>query len=92
MLSKKKYANGQKVYNLSGDRLTYYYKNGRIKAEGPFINNLMEGEWKFYRESGDLWQVGHFAGGMKNGLFIRYDRESNIEYRETFDKNKLLKA
>lgn len=44
MLEKKKYANGQNVYELVDNKLTYYFKNGKIKAEGYFINDLMEGE------------------------------------------------
>jgi antitoxin component YwqK of YwqJK toxin-antitoxin module len=51
MLEKKFYVNGQPVYEINGNKLTYYFKNGKIKAEGPFINNLMEGEWIFYRET-----------------------------------------
>jgi antitoxin component YwqK of YwqJK toxin-antitoxin module len=45
MLEKKLYENGQPVYEMVDDRLIYYYKNGRVKAQGLFINNLMEGEW-----------------------------------------------
>ena len=57
MHDKKNYANGQPVYELADNKLTYYFKNGKVKAFGPFINNLMEGEWIFYRETGQLWQV-----------------------------------
>lgn len=51
MLEKKNFANGQEVYKYYGNKLTYYYKNGQIKAEGPFENNKMQGEWRFYRET-----------------------------------------
>jgi antitoxin component YwqK of YwqJK toxin-antitoxin module len=51
MLGKKLYANGQPIYEKIGDKLTYYFKNGKVKAQGPFINNMMEGEWIFDRES-----------------------------------------
>ncbi len=67
MLNKKHYSNGQKVYELTEDTLTYFYKNGDLKATGPFINEFMEGEWRFYRESGQLWQVGNFETGDMNG-------------------------
>ena len=60
MLGKKHYNNGQKVYELTENTLSYFYKNGNLKATGPFINEFMEGEWLFYRESGQLWQVGNF--------------------------------
>lgn len=92
MFDKKKYTNGQVVYELIGDRLTYFFKNGKIKAEGSFANNLMEGEWKFYRETGQLWQVAHFKNSMKNGSWIRYDRNDKIEYQETFEDGKVIKT
>jgi antitoxin component YwqK of YwqJK toxin-antitoxin module len=91
MLSKKNYTNGQKVYELEGDQLTYFFKNGKVKAEGLYPNNLMEGEWKFYRETGQLWVVGNFKANMKDGSWIRYNKNDQIEYQETFKDNKLIK-
>lgn len=41
MLDKKNYTNGQKVYELAGDRLTYFFKNGKITAEGLYKTDLM---------------------------------------------------
>ena len=77
MLKNKEYKNGQKTYELVGNRMTYYFKNGKVKAEGIYENNLMEVEWKFYRETGQLWQVGNFTNGKKNGTWIRYDKIDN---------------
>jgi len=91
MLDKKEYANGQKVYELKDDVLTYFYKNGKLKAKGPFINNKMEGKWIFYRETGQLWQEAHFKGGEKHGRWIRYDRDDQVEYDETFDNGRQIK-
>ncbi len=91
MLSKKYYTNGQRVYKYDGFKLVFYYKSGVIKASGPFINNCMEGEWKFWRETGQLWQIGNFKSNMKHGLWVRYNREGQEEYMETFEKNKPVK-
>jgi len=91
MLDKKFYTNGQKIYDLDGNRLTYFYKNGKLKAEGTFENELMEGEWIFYRETGQLWQVGSFKNSKKHGHWIRYDRDDRVEYDETFIDNKIVK-
>ena len=85
MLGKKFYDNGQKMHELSGDILTFLYRDGKIKAEGLFVDKLMEGEWKFYRETGQLWQVGNFTNGKRNGYFIRYDIHDNIQYEEDFE-------
>ncbi len=91
MLEKKNYANGQAVYKNEDQQLTYYYKNGKIKAEGPFENDQMQGEWRFYRESGQLWQIGNFRNGKKQGPWTRFDKENQPEYHETFEDGKLTK-
>ncbi len=91
MLDKKHYANGQAVYELAGNKLTYYFKNGTIKAEGIFENGLMEGEWKFYRETGQLWQIGHFIHGGKDGAWVRFGRGGQLEYEESFREGKRMK-
>ncbi len=90
MLNKKQYANSQKVYELNNDFLTYFFKNGKEKAKGPYINGKMEGEWIFFRETGQLWQVAHFKNNLKHGSWIRYDKNNNIEYEETFDHGKAV--
>ncbi len=91
MLDKKDYANGQKIHELSGNKLTYFFKNGRVKAEGLFQNDKMEGQWKFYRETGQLWQIGVFKNGKKNGSWVRYDRDGKLEYQENFMEDKIVK-
>lgn len=91
MLNKKHYANGQKIFELVNNTLTYFYKNGNLKASGPFIDELMEGKWIFYRESGQLWQTGNFRHNLKHGRFIRYNKKDEVEYDETFVNGKLVK-
>lgn len=44
MLGKTHYANGQIIWMLEGNLLTYYYKSGNIKASGVYENNKMQGE------------------------------------------------
>jgi antitoxin component YwqK of YwqJK toxin-antitoxin module len=91
MLEKKYYANGTPVYKLTGDRLTYYYKNGKLKADGKYINDKMEGEWLFYRETGQLWEIGNFLDGMKHGSWTRYGRDDKVEKVQIFGKGKEIK-
>lgn len=91
MLEKKFYANGQKIHELTGDRLTYFFKNGMIKAEGPYPDEKMEGEWVFYRETGQLWVVGNFRNNKKHGSWIRYDKTGEVEYNELFENGKVIR-
>jgi len=91
MLKNKEYANGQKTYELIGNKMTYFFKNGKIKAEGILDNNQMQGEWRFYRETGQLWQVGNFINDNKDGTWMRYDKNGRLEYSETFKDNIVVK-
>lgn len=86
-----KYTNGQKNMEMIGDKRVVYYRNGKVRAEGAYIAEKMEGEWTFFRETGQLWQIGNFLNNMKHGLWVRYDREGKIEYQETFVNNKMVK-
>jgi antitoxin component YwqK of YwqJK toxin-antitoxin module len=56
-----------------------------------FKNNQMEGEWRFYRESGQLWQVGNFRNNQKHGTWTRFDKNNQQEYHELFQDGKLTK-
>lgn len=91
MLDKEFYANGQKQYEQNGDMLTYFYKDGKIRAIGKYIDGKMEGEWKFYRATGHFWQTGNFKANKKHGLFTRYDRNDAVEYEENFIDDKPIK-
>jgi antitoxin component YwqK of YwqJK toxin-antitoxin module len=85
MMKNKTYSNGQKTYEQTGDLLTYFFKNGKVKAKGQSVHELMEGEWIFYRETGQLWQVGNFKGGQKHGPWVRYGKNDALEYQEIFE-------
>jgi antitoxin component YwqK of YwqJK toxin-antitoxin module len=91
MFERTHYSNGRKTFEFSGEKLTWFFKTGIIKAEGLFISGQMDGEWKFYRESGQLWQIGHFRNGIKDGSWIRYDKSGNLEYNETYMNGKVVK-
>jgi antitoxin component YwqK of YwqJK toxin-antitoxin module len=51
----------------------------------------MEGEWIFYRETGQLWVVGNFKNNKKHGSWVRYDKNDKIEYNENFENDKVIK-
>ena len=90
MLEKKTYANGQNVYDLENDTLTYYFIDGTVKSKGTYIDEQMEGEWVFYHKTGKLWQVGQFKGNQKHGRWVRYSRDGEIEYDEIFNEGKII--
>lgn len=40
-----------------------FHKNGNIESEGPYLNDLKNGYWKFYRFNGDLLRVEKWVNG-----------------------------
>ena len=90
MNQKQTYANGQKVWQLNGAILSYFFKNGQLKAQGFFANEQMIGQWKFYKENGSLWQIGHFENGQKHGKWTRFDTEGNTVYEQSFFNDKQI--
>lgn len=91
MQSKTHYKNGQEIFKQKGNILTYFFKDGTVKAKGKSMNGVMEGKWIFNRENGDLWQVGNFKNGKKHGSWIRYGKTGVIEYEERFEAGKVVK-
>ena len=90
-LGKDTYVNGQKIYVIEGNILTFFLKDGKVKAQGLFENGMMQGEWRFYRATGQLWEIGHFKDDKKDGSWIRYDKNDQVEYNEVFKDGKILK-
>jgi antitoxin component YwqK of YwqJK toxin-antitoxin module len=57
MLEKTHYLNGQRIWILDNNILNFYYKNGKLKAEGKYLNDEMQGEWFFYDQVEQLIQI-----------------------------------
>lgn len=89
-MNENRYKNGQKIYEQIGNELSYYFKDGKIKAKGNFLNKKMEGTWLFYRATGELWQEGNFKNNEKHGTWIRYNINGQVEYNENFFEGKKL--
>jgi antitoxin component YwqK of YwqJK toxin-antitoxin module len=85
------YKNGQKISELNGNILTYYYKNGKTKAYGKYIDEKMEGEWIFNRKNGELWQEGHLRENIKDGEWKRYNKNGELEYHVEFKDGKQIR-
>jgi len=84
MKDKDYYSNGQIISVIKYNIMTTFYKSGKIKAEGPYKNGMMEGEWKFYKEDGRLWQIGHLKKSNKEGLWTKFDEDKNVIYKKVY--------
>lgn len=84
----EKYSNGQIISEQKGEVLTYYHKDGKIKAEGKYIDGKFQGKWVFNKKEGFLWQVGYFKDNQKHGEWIRYNKSGDIESKQHFKDGK----
>lgn len=83
------YANGQKVYEMDGNTLMYYYRDGTLKAKGPFHDGKKEGRWHYYRKSGHLWKEGTYHNGKRDGLWEQFSPEGQIEVEVRYTHGKI---
>lgn len=91
MLKNKIYKNGQRAYVLKNKIMKVFFRTGIVKAQGPFANNKMEGEWMFYRKTGELFQIGHFEHNQKHGLWTRFAQDGKVEKKEQYAHGKIDK-
>jgi len=56
-----------RMYKKNGEGKEYY-KDGKLKYEGNFLDDEYDGEGKFYDENGEIY-IGQFKNGKKNGNF-----------------------
>ena len=68
------------VKNFKSGLWNYYYKNGKIKGSGNFLDGLEHGEWKFYNKLGKLEKKETFTKKLKNLL----------EFKLTGDQKKAI--
>jgi|FEC22Drversion2_1045045.scaffolds.fasta_scaffold01622_4 hypothetical protein len=84
-------ANGQPAFGQKGDLLTHVFRTGLREAGGRSVDGAMQGTWRFRRETGELWQVGHFRDGVKHRDWLRLARDGSEERRETFANGRAVK-
>ncbi|SDJ33436.1 toxin-antitoxin system YwqK family antitoxin [Chryseobacterium jejuense] len=52
--------------------ITFLYPDGKKRAEAFFINDVMDGEYKYWYNNGDLCIVGNYALGTRINKWIYY--------------------
>ena len=65
-----------------------YFRDGNLRAEGKYVDNLREGKWIFYFPVGSVEQVGNYRNGLENGEWIRYHDNGNIYIEESYFNGK----
>lgn len=49
-LEKEYYANVQKVFEFKNNELIYYYRDGTLKAKGPYLYDIKQALWQYFRK------------------------------------------
>jgi antitoxin component YwqK of YwqJK toxin-antitoxin module len=56
-----------------------YWPTGMLASEGNYLNDVQEGEWRFYHDDGTIMEVIQFKGGREvidwDALFARAESE-----------------
>ena len=91
----EKYANGKPRLVLTvekkGDKdvTVYqkgYYENGKIRNEGPILNDKRSGEWKNYYKTGQLWNIVFFKDDLADSTTVAYFQNGKTRYQGQYVK------
>lgn len=55
-----------------------YYKTGKIKSIGNYINNQREGEWLYFHENGQVALKKNYSNGSQTGEWSYYNEKGNL--------------
>lgn len=66
-----------------------FYQNGFLASEGKYINQLKEGNWKFFSvTNGSLIAEENYSKNIKNGMSVKYYPDSTLAEKGVY-KNDL---
>ena len=66
-------------------RWEFYYANGKKQMEALYKNDIPEGAYNSYRETGIPYFLGFYINGKRAGIWEFYDAEGNLAGTQNFD-------
>ena len=70
------------IYPKKTGEFLEFYGNGVLKASGKIKNDVMHGDWKWFRKDGVIMRSGSFKSGKQVGVWITYDQKGK-PYKKT---------
>lgn len=64
---------------------TARYANGGVKFTGFYLDDVMHGDWIWYRTDGSLMRTGSFDRGRQIGTWRTYDRAGTVVKETPFE-------
>ena len=49
-----------------------YYENGKLQAEGQYLNGVKSGTWQWFDSTGVLAMSGSYLKGKQEGKYVEY--------------------
>lgn len=62
----------------------FFYRDGSLRAEGAYSNDLKIGRWRYLFRNGDVEQIGNYLRGEPDGLWTWYFEEGAILRQEEY--------
>jgi antitoxin component YwqK of YwqJK toxin-antitoxin module len=95
----RKHPNGQPYVVMFFDqksqkmmREEVYFTNGKLQWEGNYKNQLEDGKWVYYYESGVVKSVQYYTKGKENGICSDYDMKGKLVKESTWVNGKEVKV
>lgn len=61
-----------------------YYPDGKVKAEGTYVDSKRTGIWKFYNSQSKVEQIGSYSNGRPDGLWKWYYENGSVLREEEY--------
>lgn len=79
-----------KYKNQDNFEFTHFYRNGKIKETGSFVNGKIDGHWTTFSDLGILTAEAFYEQGKKAGEWRIFDENGNLKYKIQYENNKML--
>ena len=70
--------------NKNGKYRILCKNSGNIILEKHYSNNLLHGEYRYYWDNGKIRFSGMFSNNKRIGIWINYDKNGEIIYKEEY--------
>ena len=79
-LCAKRFKLGENSYN----KISVYYKNGKIKEEKNYKNGMLNGNLKHFWENGNVHTTGRYKNNKRTGIWSTYNRKGHLILQESY--------
>ncbi len=67
---------------------TFFHVEGGVRAMGPALRGVKEGDWSHFRADGSLEKQGRYQGGSKVGVWTLYHPSLGLAARGRFEADR----